>query len=191
MKIIKKHIYAILLCLFELIVGVLLLINPIGFTTLILFAAGIALLVVGVSAVIKYFRTPAPQAATAQYLSKGLVSLCAGAFCAFGAEWMVEAYSALTVNYGLVIMVVGFGKVQLACDIFRRKNDKWFFALISAALSVICSVLILWNPFSTLTVIWILTGIVLSLSALLDIVTVILGEKADAALVIAEQSEKE
>ena len=50
----------------ELIIGILLLVNPIGFTSGIIIAFGIALMIMGIRKTIKYFRTEPEEAAVSQ-----------------------------------------------------------------------------------------------------------------------------
>lgn len=181
MKFLKEHTNDIVLCLFELIVGILLLINPAGFTTWIIMIAGIVLMILGLVEVVRYFRTSALEASLGQTLAKGLIFLLAGGFCAFKAEWFVLTFPVLAMIYGVVILLTGIGKVQLTVDMIRRKNKKWFLAAISAIVSVVCAVVILKNPFASATVLWIFTGITLIVECVLDIVTMIIGGRRSKA----------
>lgn len=175
MKNLKNNINGILLCLFEIVVGVLLLINPLGFTTGIITTAGIVLLIIGLITVIKYFRTEVDEASKGKYLVKGLVALLAGAFCTFKSHWFIVTFPALTILYGIVVLITGLGKVQLTFDMIRKKNKKWFFAIISALLSIICAAVILNNPFTSITVLWMFTGITLIAESIVDVITLIIS----------------
>ena len=55
MEALKGSLNGIVLCLFELIVGILLLINPVGFTAWIIMSAGIVLMLLGLVEVAKYW----------------------------------------------------------------------------------------------------------------------------------------
>lgn len=171
MKSKKNNYNGIILSLFEIIIGILLLIDPIGFTTGIITAAGIALLVIGVICSIKYFRTEAAEAATGQYLLKGLAALLAGAFCVLKADWLIVTFPALTILYGIVVLVTGLSKIQQTVDMLRRKSKKWLWALGSAVVATVCGLIILSSPFSSTAVLWMFTGITLIVEAALDIVT--------------------
>lgn len=83
MKIMNQNLSNVILCLFEASVGILLLINPVGFTSGIIITAGIVLMAVGIVMVVKYFKASALEAAVSQLLSKGLLALLGGVFCAF------------------------------------------------------------------------------------------------------------
>lgn len=173
MKNLKNNISGIILCLFEIVVGILLLINPIAFTTSIIITAGIVLLIIGLISAIKYFRVDAEEAAARQYLVKGLIALLAGAFCVFKSNWFIITFPVLTLLYGVVVLIAGLGKVQLTLDMVRSKNKKWFLGIISALLSIICAIVILKNPFTSTTVLWMFTGISLIIESVIDIITLI------------------
>lgn len=192
MKAIKKNMNEIILCLFEIIVGVLLLISPIGFTTGIIMAAGAVLAVVGVINGVKYFRASAEEAAAGQYLMTGLMALLAGIFCLTKAQWFIVTFPALTIIYGITVLVAGLGKVQLTVDMLRRHSNKWFLSLISASISIACAAIILKNPFGSTEILWMFTGITLIVQALLDITTLIVSSRtAKAAADDAEEPTEE
>lgn len=180
MKSLKSNINGILVCLFEIVVGILLLINPIGFTTGIITISGIVLLIVGVISIIKYFRAGVEEAVMGQYLVKGLAAVVAGAFCAFRARWFIVTFPALTVIYGVVVLFAGLGKIQFSLDMFRRKNKRWFLGIISALISIICAVIILRNPFTVTTALWMFTGITLIVEAVVDIIVLIVNGSGKA-----------
>ena len=174
-KVLKENLGTIMMCLFELLVGILLLIDPVGFTTAIIIAAGLALLVIGFVFIVKYFRTEAAEAAKRQYFAKGLVAVFAGAFCAAKSYWFVATFPILTILYGAVILLTGLGKIQMTVDIIRLKKKKWFLAAISAVLAIICGGIILVSPFTTTAVLWVFTGISLIIEAIFDVITLIFG----------------
>lgn len=171
----KNNIFGNFLCLFEIVVGILLLVNPVGFTIGIAITIGAILVIVGLANTIKYFRTEQMEASIRQYLTKGLLALLAGGFCILKADWFVATFKTLTVIYGVLVLATGFGKVQFAIDLLRRKHKKWFLALISAGLSIACACIILYNPFSSTVILWRFTGITLIVEAVVDIVTLIIS----------------
>ena len=179
MKTLKAHFSTIILCLFELIVGILLLIKPVGFTSWIIKIAGIALMVLGLIQIIKYFRADAKEAALGQTLVKGLIAILAGAFCTFKTEWFLVTFPVLTMIYGVVILMTGIGKIQLAVDMARQKNKKWFWAAINAVVSIICAIVILRSPFTSTVVRWTFTGAALIVEGVLDVITLIAGRKTE------------
>ena len=165
--------------LVKLIIGVLLLVNPVGFTSGIIVAFGVVLMTMGVGSIIKYFRTEPEEAAVNQSFVKGLVELLAGAFCAFNASWFLVTFPVLTLVYGVVILITGLTKLQWMMDIIRLKRRRWFLAAISAAVSIICGIIVITSPFSTTAVLWMFIGISLIIEAVFDIIAAIFGNKAE------------
>lgn len=182
MKTLKQNAYGILLCLFEVLVGILLLIDPIGFTSGIIIAAGMVLLIIGIIRTVQYFQANAFEAAVGQLLMRGLVALLAGGFCVLKSHWFVDTFPVLTILYGIVILVAGLGKVQLTVDMIRLHSKKWFLGAISAAITILCAIVILNNPFASTLVLWQFTGILLIVEAVLDLIAFIIARKIGADL---------
>lgn len=171
----------IFFCLCEIIIGALLLVDPIGFTSGIIIALGAALLAAGVLCVIGYFRTSPVEAALRGDLAKGLFLLLCGGLCAFRSGWFIAAFPLLTVLYGVVILLAGLGKVQWAVDALRLKTGRWFLPAISAAVTILCGGVILSDPFASTVVMWMFIGISLIVEAVLDIVVLIFGRIKEKA----------
>ena len=173
----------VVICIFELAVGILLFVNPIGFTSAIITIAGFVLMALGLVEVIRYFRTNIQEASLGQMLVKGLLSVLLGAFCVFQTEWFTAAFPVLTALYGAVILVTGIGKIQLTVDMIRMKRKKWAWAAVNAAISLICAFVILSAPFSSMAALWIFTGAALVAEGVLDLVTFIADGKEKGEVV--------
>jgi len=179
MKTLKQNGNAIIMCIIEVVAGILLLINPVGFTAGIIIVAGIAFMVDGLFNVIRYFRSSPKEAAAGQLLMRGLVALLAGAFCVFNPRWFIVTFPVITILYGIAVLIGGLGKVQMAMDMLRAKNSKWWWGAISAAVSILCAFVIINNPFSSTVVLWWFTGISLITEAAFDVITLIMRHKTD------------
>lgn len=175
MKKLKENGYNVILCLFELVVGVLLLIQPVSFTTGIIVVAGAVMIVIGLIDMFKYFRSNAVEAARGQLLTRGLICFAAGGFCVTHSAWFLATFPALTMLYGVVILFTGFSKIQLAVDMIRLKRGKWYWAGINAAVSILCAITVLGNPFTSTSVLWVFTGCSLIAEAVIDVITWIVG----------------
>ena len=81
MKGFKENRKGVVISLFEVFVGILLLVNPIGFTSGIVIGSGILLCLYGLISVFKYFGTPIEEAIAQQDLAKGLLAVLGGLFC--------------------------------------------------------------------------------------------------------------
>ncbi|MGM9608228.1 MAG: HdeD family acid-resistance protein [Oscillospiraceae bacterium] len=169
----SSKVSSIVLSLCEAIIGVLLLVNPVGFTTGIIIFLGIVLLILGIANIVQYFRTIPEEAAVKQSLARGIVEILAGLFCVFKSGWFIVAFPLLTLLYGVVILVTGVTKVQWTVDRIRLKQKKWVWMAISAVLTIVCAVIILCNPFSGTAILWIFIAVTLIVEAVFDLIAAI------------------
>ena len=179
MKALKQNGNGILLCLLEIAVGILLLINYEKLTEFIIIGAGVILLAIGIVTALKYFRTEAEEARLGQLLTKGLTEIAIGAFFLIKTDLFKSHLNLLVVVYGIVILVAGLNKVQIMADLIRRKNDKWFMYGISALVTIVCAVIII--ALAETGWIWMFIGIYLIAQAVLDV----------AALIVSNLKKKE
>ena len=180
MGFIKQNGSAIVAGLVELLVGILLFVNPEGFTSGILMAVGAILLVCGVVCLIHYFNTDPVQAALEQNFSKGLVMILLGGFLALRTQQAIHFFAAITHLYGIAILIIGVVKLQQSVDLLRLKARYWFLAGINAVLAVLFATVILSNPFTTTIVLWRVAAISLIVEAVLDVVVLIMTGKSPA-----------
>ena len=178
MKVIKENVDRIVVCLFEILAGILLLINPVGFTSGIIIALGIVLIVMGVMQGISYFKTEPEKAAMEQMLSKGFIEIGAGLFCVLRSNWFIATFPLLTILYGVIILLTGFIKIQWTVDMLRMKKSKWFLIGISAICSIVFATIILANPFSSTVFLWTFVAVSLIAEAILDIIVLIFSNKS-------------
>lgn len=178
MKSLKSNLSAVVLALFELVVGIILLSKPEGLTWLIVMALGAVLVLGGLGAVIKYFRTEPEEAAKEQNLVKGLCMLCGGGFCLLNPGWFIDTFAVLATLYGVIVVVTGLSKIQWTVDMLRQKRPKWYLAAIGAVLTLACGAVVLVNPFETAKVLWMFLGITLIVEAVVDGATLIFRLKA-------------
>lgn len=172
----KRSLVGVAMSLAELIIGILLLVNPIGFTSGIIVAFGLVMMIWGICRIIQYFCTDPEEAAVARSLEKGLTGLLAGAFCAFHSHWFLATFPVLTLVYGVVILLAGLKKLQWMVDFVRLKRNRWFLIGMGAAISIICSFVIISNPFRTTAVLWMFIGISLIVEAFFDMIGVIVAD---------------
>lgn len=178
----KGNLSRIIFIILEIIVGILLLINPVGFTTGIIMILGIILIVAGIVKVIQYFRATPEDAAKEKSLAMGLLAVLLGLWCALRSDWFIELFPVLTALYGVVLLICGVVKVQWTADLARARRKNWYCMAITALVTIVCAVLILYNPFASTEVMWTFTSITILVEAVLDILTLVFtrGSKASA-----------
>lgn len=177
MKSIKENLNGFIVCLFEIVAGILLLVKPIGFTSGIIITAGILLCFFGMKSVIKYFRTDIREAVKSQQLFKGMVFLIIGLFCIIKSDWFVATFPLLTVLYGIAILLAALIKLQITANLIRLKIKRWYISAIGTVASAVCAVIILLDPFSSTAVLWSFTGITLIIEAFVDVISLFVNGK--------------
>ena len=173
----KRNLGSVAMSLAEMVIGILLLVNPVGFTSGIIVAFGVVLIILGIGTTVKYFRTEPEEAAVGQILVKGLLELLCGAFCAFNSHWFIATFPVLALVYGVVILITGIAKLQWTVDIIRMKRSKWAWLAISAAISIVCGITVLTNPFRTTAFLWLFIGITFIVDAVFDLIGGIWGNR--------------
>ncbi len=163
----------------ELAVGILLLIDPLTFTEWIIKALGVLLIVVGVINAVHYFRSSPQTGLLERRLSIGILSLAAGIFCVVNPQWFTVTFSALTIIYGVGTLVTGVMKAESAVNMLRLKMHNWWICAISAAVTVLCALIILGNPLGATKVVWIFVAIALIVEAIIDFVTIFLPPRKE------------
>ena len=181
MKFLKRNAVGLILCVFEIIAGILLLVRPVGFTSGIVITAGVLLCLLGLRSTVKYFCTDIETACKGFGLFKGSVMLLSGLFCVIKYNRIVATFPLLTALYGLVILLAALFKIQVTVNLIRFRKDKWYLSAIGAVISAVCAVIILLNPFASTAVLWMFTGITMIAEAFVDIISLIINGKENGA----------
>ncbi len=186
MKKLLKNANSGIICLIEIIVGILLLVNPTAFISYILIIAGAFIAISGVISGIKYFLSSADEGEESQGLSKALVSLTIGAFLMIRNNIASEAIGIISLVFGAAILYTGYTKLQKAVDKIRRKQ-LFIVALISAAVTILCAVLVLTGVVEN--IIWIFIGVALIVEAAIDLADIITGAISGKKKEASDESE--
>ena len=179
-----KNSGGILISVIEIVAGILLLVDPTTFISYIVLIAGAILVVSGIISATKYFVSPIEEAQEGQGIFKALVSASLGVFLMINNKLFVsdEAEKIISFVFGAAILLIGFSKLQGMFDKIR-KNQFFFVSLASAALTIICAIIIITGSLG-LKVLWIFAGVSLVIEALVDVadmVTVMVISKKKAA----------
>ena len=159
----------------EIVIGILLLINPEAFTKGIVIVLGLLLCAMGIWNMVRYFRRPVQAVGGDWALSRGVMMILAGGFCVFNSQWLLAVLPALFIIYGVMMLVSGVMKLQRMADLRRLRHPRWYMPGISALMYIILAVIILLNPFGTAMVVWTFVGVSMIVSAALDIITLIVA----------------
>ena len=181
MGFVKRNGSAIVAGLVELLIGILLFVDPEGFTSGILKAVGVVFLICGAVCLLHYFNTEPVQAALEQNFSKGLIMILLGGFLALRTQQAMDLFHLLTHLYGVAILIVGVVKLQQGVDLLRLKTRYWFLAGVNALLAILFAAVILSNPFASTVVLWRVAAVSLIVEAVLDVAVLFMTGKEGAA----------
>lgn len=181
MNLIKEKWPILLVILLEIVIGILLLCQPVNFTNIAIIISGILLALRGLLCIGKYMRSELKVASREQNLAKGLMLLAVGLFCALNSRWLLDTFSSLTILYGAAILVMGFYKLQRMVDMLRARHTHALWAAASALMALAVGFVILWNPFGNPAALWIFIGISLLIEALVDLISLFLRSKKAGA----------
>ena len=165
---------SIITCILEIVVGVLLLINPVGFTSGIIVGGGVLMCLSGALSIVRYFTLKPDIAAQKQLLFKGLTALMTGAVCITKYDWFLSAFPLLTVLYAVAMLVLAAARLQKMADMRRMNMPRWYMPGIAAALAAVLAAIILINPFGAVAAVWTFVAISLIAEAIVEIITIAL-----------------
>lgn len=178
-KVLADNQNAIVIALAELVVGILLLVNATQFTRVIFIILGVFLLVKAIGSGWRYFHLSAKEAAATQTLSIGLIALILGVVCIARSQWFVDTLPAMTLLYGLMILLTASPKVQWTVDAARVRSPRWFVPAVSALVALVCGAVVLAGTLSH-DATWVFTGVSLIIGAVLDVATIVVIQRAIA-----------
>ena len=174
MKAIKENIGAILVLLFELVIGIVLFVKADVTTAVIIIALGALLVIAGLFEVFKYFRAEPLEASKQQLLVKGLCMALLGGAALIAFRWLMANITAVAYLYGGLVLLTSIVKVQWTMDALRLKKNRWFLAAICAVVSLILEIVVLVNPFKeNLAGLNIFIGVGLIVAAVADLTVLI------------------
>lgn len=163
--------------LLEAVFGILLLINPTAFASTIVVILGVITALAGALGIFLYFSTSPTDAARNHDFAYGLLAIIAGIFCIAKSGWILSIFPLVTMLFGLLALVIGVLKLQDTIDIARTRACSWYWSAIGTALTLICSFIIFWNPFSSTKVVWMFIAISLIGVALYDMAAILLRKE--------------
>ena len=158
---------SILINILMIIVSILLIINPTGVVNVIMNILGVIILVDGIFRMISYFRAEKEERTFSSELFLGIIVTIGGIGVLIGKDILI---SLLPIVIGLWIIVRSIMKLQVAFNLKSFGLNKWVGILASSIISLLLGILVIANPFGTVITITIITGIILLVSSIIDLI---------------------
>lgn len=150
-----------------IIAGLILLFFPETTTKTIAYMAAATILLMGLTQLIGYFRSSPADGRYSGGIVLGIFFIVVAAVLFFNAEAVI---SIIPIILGVIILLSGIVKFQQSIDLARMKVSRWSTVLATAILNVILGLVVILNPFSTVTTLLQLVGIGLIYSGISDII---------------------
>ena len=173
MKSLKSNLTTILMIAFEIAVGVLLLVDPEGFTTTVIIIFGATLLVIGAIFLFRYLgdRKEGNNNVLAIFISA--LSFIAGIVFTFFSGAIIGLITAIAVVYGIIIAVSGGYKLYVYFLFVKSDVPVSKISIISSIFAIVLGIVIIIYPKDWALTVWQLAGILLLVESAIDIASMV------------------
>lgn len=179
----KTKLNLILASILTVIIGLILVLNPVNATVFICRTVGIILLATGLFITGSYFLNIGQNVGGSSLIA-GLIELALGIWISLRPDSFVQF---LTVILGFIMLVHSFVMLQSAIEIKLFGIKRWWLLLITALLTLILGMIIIISPFATIAVTMTIAGISLIADGIIGIITTILISRAEKLISEAMQ----
>lgn len=155
-----------------LLIGILLLIKPEQVINVIVDIVGIAIIVLGIFAILRFIKTR--KDGISFDLMYGVICIIAGTLITLNVK-IVAGF--LPVVLGIWMVGNNIIKIQYALTIKEQENSNWIATMVVSVLALGCGILFIFNPFKGATLITQSLGIVLCIYAIADLANSIVLRK--------------
>lgn len=183
----------IITSLFLLALGILLIVKSDATIMMVSYVIGAVLIALGVLAIINFLRSKSEL----YHLDivYGIVTIILGVLVIKNPKVIG---SIIPFVVGIGILINSGTKLKYALDLKENNEGVWKYTLVVAIISAILGVLLIFNPFKASSLLVQVIGIVISVYALLDIISTIILKKRftkseikEAELIKIEEGEKD
>lgn len=162
----KKEIKGILGSLLLIVLSVFLMLKPIEIIGTLIKVIGMILLICGVFDFTNYFVNKKEESLFDYGLVKGIIEITIGILFIFKYDLLINLFPCIL---GLIIVFINIFKLQTAISL-KEFESNYMTGVIISSLSIILGLVIVINPFETLEVVIIVSGAVLLISELSNII---------------------
>lgn len=162
-KVIKSLLFGVLL----IALAVYLIIKPLEIVSTLIKVIGMFVLICGVFDFINYFFNKEEDAFFNYGLFRGIMEITVGILFVFKYNLLITLFPSLL---GLMIVFINIFKLQTAIEYKNVENSNYLTGVIISSLSIILGIIVLINPFETVEVVVITSGVILLVSELVNVI---------------------
>lgn len=167
MKSSKSFILSIITSLIFVILGLFLFVRPDATITTISYIIGIALLILGILSIIRYFKSCFGISPFDFNLVYGVLVIIAGLYLIFNPLLLEVIFPVIL---GIWIIINAVTKFQYSLILYKMKKSDFKYTLIISLLVFILGIILLINPLKSILLITQIIGIFIIIYAVLDII---------------------
>lgn len=152
-----------------LLIGVLLLFKSDDTIVALSYILGCILLVLGIIAIVNFFRKSSIDSFNDLNIVYGIVTIILGVLIITNPT-VIATFIPIVVGLGIVIS--SSIKLAYSIELKNDNDDLWKSTLVMAAISALCGVLILFNPFKASVLVFKIIGVFIIIYSILDIISI-------------------
>lgn len=157
------------------VVGLMLVIKPSTIITLISMIVGIAIIIAGIFAFVKYFKGKEKQTVFRFDFIYGVICMVCGILLVFNPEAVA---SILPLVLGIWMIVNSMMKIEYVLSLKDKEDKSFLVTIVLTVISLACGILFVFNPFKGATILTQILGFVIMAYALMDIINSCLLKKS-------------
>lgn len=170
----KRLLPMILMCVFEIIAGVLLLTQGEKFIRVIFIIFGVVMLVGGLITLIRSLLAGRNGNAIPGFaLVVAIVLIAFGAFFTAASGVVLKVLTAMTLVMGFIMLINGIFKL-IEFFAMRKEGALVWFLLIDSIVTILLGLILVFNPFSATVAIWVVAGVMSIVTAVIDLIAMII-----------------
>ncbi len=163
----KYEKYSLVVSILMIIISLFLIFKPMKSLEFIVMVFGITLLIDGFMRIFSYFNIEDEMRLMSFDLLEGIMTILAGTLTLVYRQELINVFP---VVLGIWIIAKNIIKLQLAINLSTIPDSGWAWLVAASILTIILGIIIIINPFSTIIAITLLSGILLLVTEVCDLV---------------------
>ena len=160
----KKNIFSSILLI---IFAIFLIVQPANMTKTLIIIIGAILVVDGIIDMVNYLAADREYRMFSLGIFEGIVELLTGTLFLLNYEALIVVFPIIL---GIVIIGKNMFKMQLALNLKQLGYTHWIYVLLISLIVILLGVVILLNPFTSLKVLVIDSGVIILISEIINII---------------------
>ncbi len=162
----KIGLNSIVISLLLIVLALFMIVKPLGTVNVLMLILGYIMIVDGLIHFISYFSIKTEYRFFSYELAQSILYILLGLIIVYNSNTITTA---LPIFLGIWIVIEGIFRIQIAFNLSGVRNVQWGIMLIMSMIEVLLGIILIINPFPSLEVLTIVSGIMLLISQFIDI----------------------